>query len=203
MDIATRPEMAVSPNWSAVRALAELAKLPERLDDQQLAMVDRMANLPCPALPLCSRGDVEDALLVLMATLPKQASGEADGVLRVEGYLHTLGPMPKKQLDFMRDEALRTCEWMPAPATLERIAQRWQRADDATTALGRAAIRARQERQFRLDDARRALRFGTLEQARIDVLSDRIKSILEAEGLLWRCECGSYCARPHQFDAAQ
>jgi len=156
----------------------------------------------CPApLPVATDGELEERLLLLMSALPRQTAGDIDGALKIEAYLLVLRSrqMPAAQLDFMTRRALETCRWMPAPAQLLELAAEWTRNDEAVQACARAGALAWRERERRLDDARRALIRGELDQAGIDALPQRFVDIFETQGLLRRevTEDGArYTARP-------
>jgi hypothetical protein len=133
--------------------------------------------------------------LRVLSIMPRQQADDLTAELRVETMLRMLGHLPRPTLDWMADESLRRFTFHPSIKELLDLAKEWTRGDDSVLARARAARLARDERQARLDDARRALRIGELDQDGIDALDERIRIILEAEGLLWRCECGSYTAR--------
>jgi hypothetical protein len=130
------------------------------------------------------------------AALPRQSADDINGKLRLAAYRRKLGHLPAAQVNYLADQALERCKWFPTIAECLAIAAEWQRGDEPVLVKARAERVARDERQARLDDARRALRIGELDQDGIDALDERIRIILEAEGLLWRCERGSYAARP-------
>lgn len=167
--------------------------------------MEELASSPLPALAPASDGELEERLLLLMATLPRQTAGERDGVLKVEGYLRVLRglAMPVPQIEFMVDAALARCAWMPAPTQLVEMAGEWERDDHSLRCQRNAKALARREREARFDETRAALRRGELDQDAIDALDEWSAMVFEAEGLLWRCDCGSYVARPqHTMDAA-
>lgn len=133
--------------------------------------------------------------MVIMA-LPQQSSDELTGHFKVEGFVHVLRDLPEPQIDFMIDEVLRTCEWLPSPAKTLKIANNWKRVDEPAQARAIAAHKARDERQARLDDDRAALLGGPVTQDWVDALPERHAEILETEGFLYRCrECGSHTQR--------
>ena len=172
-----------------------MSALPERLDDTMLARVEAYAAAPLPSLP---RTDDQHMLqfLRVLSTMPRQQADDVTAELRVEMMMRLLGHLPRVTLDWMAEEALRRFTFHPSVKELLDLAKEWTRGDDSIRARSRAEFLARRERQARLDDARRALRLGNLDQDAIDALDERIKRICEGEGLLWRCDCGSYVARP-------
>lgn len=165
-----------------------------------MARLITLAKSPLRALPAIERDDLDDRI-DLMLTLPRQKiEGEVAGALKFESYHVVLGNLPLVQIDWMVREVLRTCEWMPSPAQCLKIAERWQRSDVATQARALAEGKVRREHQARLDENRHRLQRERCEQDWIDALPDRHREVFEVEGLLWRCECGSYAQRSQWRD---
>lgn len=184
-----------SPSLSAGSKLDALRNLPARLDDQTLARVEALANSPLRPLPSIEAGALEEWLMLLM-TLPHQASGRVDGVLKVEAYSLALRRLPQPQIEFMVEEAIRTCRWLPSPAECLAIADKWRRHDAAVESRHLAKSISRREREARLDGARAALKAGTMDQAAIDALPERWRRIFETESLLRLHPDGSFTLRP-------
>jgi len=175
--------------------LAALDSLPARLDDATLTRVEALALAPLRPLPPIEPVELDRQLLLIM-TLPKQTASGVAGAIRAEAYAHLLKDMPAAQVEWMVDQVLRRCEWLPAPAKCLAIAEEWHRADEPVQARWKAEALARRERQARLADTRERLRTERCEQDWIDALPERTKAILETEGLLRRCDdCGSYAQR--------
>lgn len=167
-----------------------------------LARVEAYAAAPLPALPKADETHMLQFLRTL-SIMPRQQADSVTAELRVEMMLRMLGHLPRSALDWMADQALRRFTFHPSIKELLDLSAEWTRDDDAVRARSKAGRLALDERQARLDDARTALRRGELDQDGIDALPDRVKAILETEGLLWRCDCGSYAARPQTpMDAA-
>lgn len=179
--------------------MAELTALPARLDDQALALVEQVASAPLPALP-----EIDDKFVAVclrsLSILPRKADDDLTGELRNKLYRRKLRHLSRPQLSFTVETALDECEWFPTPAQLSEIAKRWQRTDEAVQARNRAETLARKERNTRLDENRRQLQRERCEQDWIDALPDRHCEVFEVEGLLWRCECGSYAQRSQWRD---
>jgi hypothetical protein len=167
---------------------------PARIDDRQLAVLDAVAQAPLPALPRCDEDHFAKCMRTL-ATLPRQQSDEVKGELQFNLYRKMLGHHPAQALSFLCETALIECDWFPTIKQCLAILGRWQRCDDAVQAKRLAEGLARRERQTRLDEARRALRNGTMDQAAIDALPERWRQIFETEALLWRHADGAYTLR--------
>lgn len=140
---------------SAVERLAQsiddldLETLPERLDDQQLAMVRRIADAPLPSLPPANERDVGKCLRAMLAVLPRQQSDELSGELFVEVYLRQLGDMPGPKVVYMMDQAIRQCRWFPTVAECLEIASGWRRVDADTMRRAKASERYNREMRAR------------------------------------------------------
>lgn len=177
-------------------ALARLARLPVRLDDATLNQVEVYAASPPPALPQA------DETMVLqfsrmMADMPRQGMDAVSGTVKTENMQRHLGHLPRPCVNWMMDVVHARFTFYPSIKELLELAAEWRRDDEAVRARAKAAVRARDERLARLDDARRALRAGTLDQDAVDSLPERTLAILTTDGLLWRCPgCGSHTARP-------
>ena len=126
-------------------------------------------------------------MLILLSTLPRQKRGGDEGAIAVGGYVRAIGAMPVDQLRFMIDTALAECEWMPAPATLSKIAGRWKRSDADVRARRKAARIAELEHQERLNVARRWIRRVKVDPDWLASLDPQIIDILTGEHILRRC----------------
>lgn len=195
---ATLPETtgtASRKQSTADLALAQMAALPARLDDQQLARVEAYAAAPLPALP---RTD-ETHMLRFIRTLdvmPRQPANQATGELKLELMLRMLGHLPAASLDWMVAEVMRRFTFYPSIKELLDLSAEWTRSDAGVRARSVAQRLARDERQARLDDTLRQLRTERCEQDWIDGLDERTVAIAEGQGLLWRCDdCGSFAQR--------
>lgn len=160
-----------------------------------LARVESYAAAPLPPL---AKTDEQHMLqfLRMLSIMPRQQADDVTAELRVEMMTRMLGHLPRVTIDWMADQALRRFTFLPSVKELLDLSLEWTRGDDAVRARVKAGRLALDERQARLDDARAALRCGEIDQDGIDALPDRVKAILETEGLLWRCDCGSYAPRP-------
>lgn len=174
----------------------DLTALPARLDNSTLAMVEQVARAPLPALAPCDDDYLVKCLRMMQAAIPRQRSDELGGSLLLQAYKRQLSGYPRRAITFLTDTAIAECEWFPQVAKCREILARWKRDDEAQRRKQVAGRITAQEWQARLDDVAAALRRQELDQDAIDALPERLRAILETRSLLWRCDCGSYVARP-------
>lgn len=174
--------MPSTVDWASID-LTVLADLPARLDDQQLAVVERIARLPAPVLPPAP----EDHFLKCMRTLrllPGRQDDDLSGELRLNLYRRHFAHYPAPALSYLAERATLELQWFPTPKECKAILDQWERTDPEFRAVRFARHAASKERQARLDDARRRGRAGELTQEEADALPERIRDILRTEGVL-------------------
>lgn len=172
--------------------LAMLRTLPDRLNDDQLALVTRIAYAPLPDLPKANAEQFA-ACLRRMAVLPRRADDDSKGEQRVKIFARLLGDYPLEALGFMTRVVLERCTFHPVPAECLAILKERGRADDAPKAQALAFRIADDERRARLADL--AKRCEILTQPEIDALPDSVKRSLENKCKLWRLPSGRYIPR--------
>lgn len=161
-----------------------LASLPARLDDDQLALVERVAAVPVPALPPADPEHLDRCLAALDASLPRQADGEVSGSLRLSVYRKELKHLPKAAVSFLYQEAVRKCRWFPTIAECLAIAGEWRRGDEPVQARAKAEALARRERELRMDEAMGALQRGELDDEAVNAWPEWWKLIAQTRGLI-------------------
>ena len=147
----TELESRTAQQWPST---ADLRNLPERLNDQQLAMVTELANSPLPPLPICDEGHFLKCLRTMLAVLPKRATDELSGELLANAYRRMLGHHTKAEINFMTEMVLTRCKWFPTIAECVEILGEWRRYDEHTEARSHARYLANSERRKRLIDDR-------------------------------------------------
>lgn len=170
------------------------ASTPVRLNDQDLAALEKVAAAPLPTLPPCDSRHFDQCLRILVAALPRKGADDIGGELMVAAYRRKLGHMPLEQINFMTDQALEQCKWFPTIMECLEIASRWERRDEHVRQQSRAIALVGWEKQARMEDAMSAMDAGTITQAEIDALPPRWQSIAETRGYLRRVE-GGYMLR--------
>jgi hypothetical protein len=157
-----------------------------RLTDSQLAAAEALAAAPLPALVAADTQFFAQCLR-LLDTLPRRKDDDVGGQLRVRAYELAIGKRSKVELEFMVTEALRNSKFFPSTSECVEILSRWSRDDEAVKERNRAETAARHERQARFDDVMRRLSRGECDQAAIDALPYRWKTMAETYGYL-RCD---------------
>lgn len=127
----------------------DLESLPERLDDDQLTMVRKIATAPLPCLPPVTERHLAQCLRVMLAVLPRQQSDDLAGELFVAAYYRQLGHMPTDQISYLADQATKQCRWFPTIAECLEIASGWRRCDADTLRQSKAWGRYHRERSLR------------------------------------------------------
>ena len=157
-----------------------------------LAVVEKMANLPLPALQPCDERHFAQCIRVMLATLSKRNSDDLSGDLLLAAYRRMLGHHPREAIDYLCVEVLARCKWFPTIAECSEIIVGWKRKDNRPV----AAARARHERQARLEGVMAALERGELTGEQIGAMPERFLQIALTRGLVWFDPDGTYRPRP-------
>ncbi|AOR76325.1 hypothetical protein BES08_05785 [Novosphingobium resinovorum] len=179
---------------SSIASLGSTA-LANRLDDGMLAAVQALAAAPLPAPEPCDAQHFNQCLRVLLANLPKRNSDDISGKLLISTYQKKLGNLPKDQISFIADRAITECEWFPSIAECLRLAEGWERNDDAVRVRREATVAARWERQARFEEMMARLAAGDVDQSEIDGLPVSWLEVAETRGHLRREDGGRYTSR--------
>ncbi len=157
-----------------------------RLDDDQCRALAVIAEAPLPVLPPVDDEHLMQSLAVLDANLPRKASDDASGKLRVAMLRRKLGHMPKEQFDFMCNAVIDSEEWFPPIAVFLRYAAEWRRPDERERARARNLLE--RERHARMEDALRRLKWegDSVTQEEVDSWPEGWKRIAATQGLLHR-----------------
>ena len=166
----------------------DLTDLPDRLDDQQLATVEVIAQAPLPALPACDEVHFAKCLRVMLAVLPRQATDEIGGELVVATYLRQLGHWPRPAISYLADKATATCRWFPTIAECNDILATWRRWDEASERRLKARAIAARERNARRDEelSRGPAMQMTITQEDVDLMGQQMISLGLSCGALVR-----------------
>ncbi len=172
--------------------LTVLIDLPERLDDSTLALVERIASLPVPALAAAP----EDHFLKCMRTLtllPSRQEDDLSAELRLALYRRHFGRYPAEALSHLVERATLECKFFPSPAECKAILDRWSRTDGPFRAHRLATLRRAQEWQARFDDVMARFHRGEVTQEEADALPERWRQIAATRGHLRE---GTFALRP-------
>lgn len=168
-----------------------------RLNDRQLAEMERVANLPLVAPAPCDAAEFAK-LMRSLSILPSRSDDDLTGKLRLNIYHRMMGQYPRSAIAYMVETALATLDWFPTPKQCLEILSGWLDRDAVEhkhrTAMAASAVR--QERQARLGEVLDALDRRALDQEKIDALPDQVKVIGSERGFLRLHDDGIYRARP-------
>lgn len=164
----------------------DLTKLPARLDDATLAMVQDIARSPLPPPVPCGEKHFSKCLRIMLAVLPRQAADEISGELFVAAYQRKLGHYPEAAINFLADRAMEQCRWFPTIAECLEILTGWTRYDEHTRRRADAIRIAGAERRQREDEQRewRWASMKALSQSDVDGMTDQVRRIGLACGAL-------------------
>lgn len=178
-----------------------LDTLPERLDDETLAMVTELANCQLPASQPC--GDVHFVqCLKSLDILPRRQDDGDGGRLKVKLYQRHLAGFSEEAMSYLAFHATRHCDWFPTIAECFRILAAWPNRERDDQRRCRARALAQNEYQVRQEQVLELLRQRALDQDAIDDLSDHIKRIAAEKCYLHALTDGTYRIRPDFFDLA-
>lgn len=181
-------------------------RLPKRLDDEQLAMVEMVASSPLPDLPPCGEAYFLKCIRTMQAALPRRQADELSGDLVTSAYQRMLGAEPRAAISFLTERALDECQWFPTIHECKAMLNDWNRDDVHSRIRDLARDRAAKEhssrqweRQAQFDEVMHRLAAGTVPQAEIDALPEQWKAVGETRCYLWRHADGSYTPRGNGF----
>lgn len=172
----------------------DLTRLPDRLDDQQLAAVREIAEAPLPTLPICDERTFGQALRMMLAALPRRNADDISGELFVAAYERQLGHLNRFQVEYLMDKALQRCRWFPTISECIEIAGEWRRDDEALRRKREAESMVRSEEHARHWDRHRIhneYRERKLTQADVDKMTPVLVDIGLTCGALRRDENGN------------
>ena len=163
-------------------------------------MMDGLAaviSCPIPEQVECPKAYLDQALLGMMAVLPRQGKDAATGAILVEQYVRKLAKHPKGAIAYLWSTSIDRLKWFPTIAECHEIAGEWvSRAQELKHAKSIAESKIAREKDLRLRDAIDLLRSGKADQADVDTYPERWKALAAEQGYLWRLKDGSYLIRP-------
>lgn len=163
--------------------------------------LEAVISCPIPEQVECPKAYLDQALLGMMAVLPRQGKDAATGAVMVEQYVRKLGKHPKGAIAYLWSTSIDRLRWFPTIAECHEIAGEWvSRAQELKHAKSIAESKIAREKDFRFRDAIDGLRKRTVSQADLDGLEDKWKAYAAEQGYLWRMKDGSYLIRPKTMD---
>lgn len=152
------------------------------LSDEQFHAIARFAASPPPALPLASPDELREMIAFLAGSLKAPRTGLEAGKIKLGAYRLALADQPKAALTHAVQVAIRTMEWLPAPAELLKIARSFTAPEQRAHERAKAMTFARRQRLF--DQTLRNIRERKLLTEELAALDDHTAKVAETQGTL-------------------
>lgn len=140
------------------------------LSDEQFHAIARFAASPPPALPLASPDELREMIAFLAGSLKAPRTGLEAGKIKLGAYRLALADQPKAALTHAVQVAIRTMEWLPAPAEILKIAEGY--CGPERLAYSRAQRLARDRRQRLFDERCKAIRSRAIPAHELHALTE-------------------------------
>lgn len=140
------------------------------LSDEQFHAIARFAASPPPALPLASPDELREMIAFLAGSLKAPRTGLEAGKIKLGAYRLALADQPKAALTHAVQVAIRTMEWLPAPAELLKIAEAYCGPEKLAHSRARRLYRDRCQRLF--EERCKAIRSRTFPVDQLHTLSE-------------------------------
>lgn len=150
------------------------------LSDEQFHAIARFAASPPPALPLASPDELREMIAFLAGSLKAPRTGLEAGKIKLGAYRLALADQPKAALTHAVQVAIRTMEWLPAPAELLKIAEGFTAPE--RLAHTRAQRLAQDRRQRLFEETLRKCRDRTLSHDELQALPDQHAKVAQTQG---------------------
>lgn len=150
------------------------------LSDEQFHAIARFAASPPPALPLASPDELREMIAFLAGSLKAPRTGLEAGKIKLGAYRLALADQPKAALTHAVQVAIRTMEWLPAPAELLKIAEGFTAPE--RLAHTRAQRLAQDRRQRLFEETLRKCRDRTLSHEELQALPDHHAKVAQTQG---------------------
>lgn len=181
-DLVTQAQTAcltLAPNTPAARILTNTADEFD-LSDEEFAIVARVASEPAPVIPVATEDEINAIVGALAGTLKAARTSLSQGRLQRGVYRKVLGHLTREALKSAADQALRTCDWMPSPSELLKLAEGHKATE--TLLHGRAVALTRNRRQRLFDLTLAELRERKLPEASLADLDPHTAKVAETQG---------------------
>ena len=181
---------------TAGSTLEMLKALPDRLDDEQFALVRQIARAPVPELPRIGSEAFAKAMKML-DTLPRRRDDADSGELRYRVYEIGLRDLPAKQIWWTVEEAIRERKFCPSVREFRDLAKGWVRQDEALEVNRLARRLAASEINARhLDSLPKPPDPPPLTQEQVDAMTPEFINLGLKTGALIKDETGKVVVNP-------
>lgn len=181
MEIATAAQTAslmLAPTSEAANLLTNV-KDERELSDEQFSLVARIAAGPPPALPTVTDDDMRKLIGTMAGTLKAPRSSSDEGRLKLAVYKRMLGHLPLAALQHATHTALATLEWMPTPAEILKLAEKFTAPERFAHARAQRLARDRRQRIF--EETLRNCKDHTLSHDELQALPDHVAQVAQTQ----------------------
>jgi hypothetical protein len=140
------------------------------LSDEQFHAIARFAASPPPALPIVTPDELREMIAFLAGSLKAPRTGVEAGKIKLGAYHLALADQPKAALTHAVQVAIRTMEWLPAPAELLKIAEGYCGPEKLAHSRARRLARDRHQRLF--EERCKAIRSRTFPVDQLHTLTE-------------------------------
>lgn len=141
------------------------------LSDEQFHAIARFAASPPPVLPRASPDELREMIAFLAGSLKAPRTGVEAGKIKLGAYRLALADQPKAALTHAVQVAIRTMEWLPAPAELLKIAEGYCGPEKLAHSRARRLARDRRQRLF--EERCKAIRSRAIPPDEFHTLTDQ------------------------------
>jgi len=150
------------------------------LSDEQFHAIARFAASPPPALPIVTADELREMIAFLAGSLKAPRTGIEAGKIKLGAYRLALADQPKAALTHAVQTAIRTMEWLPAPAELLKIAESFTAPERLAHTRAQRLTRDRRQRLF--EETIRKCRDRTLSHEELQALPDHHAKVAQTQG---------------------
>lgn len=140
------------------------------LSDEQFCAIERFAASPPPALPIVTPDELREMIAFLAGSLKAPRTGVEAGKIKLGAYRLALADQPKAALTHAVQVAIRTMEWLPAPAELLKLAEGYCGPEKLAHSRARRLARDRRQRLF--EERCKAIRSRTFPVDQLNTLTE-------------------------------
>lgn len=150
------------------------------LSDEQFRAIARFAASPPPALPTATEDEMREMIAFLAGSLKAPRTGLEAGKIKLGAYRLALAGQPKAALTYAVQTAIRTLEWLPAPAELLKLAESYAAPERRAHAKAQWIERTRRQRLF--EETLRKCSKRELSHDELQALPDHTAKVAQTQG---------------------
>lgn len=173
-------EIALATDRPMASLMPLLVKCETDLTDEQFASLARFADGPPPATPPADEDAIREVVAFLAGALKAPRTGLREGRIKLGAYRLALTGIPADALEYAVTKAIKTLEWLPAPAELLKIASEFQAPE--LRAHEKAKLMTHRRRQRLFEETLRNIRDRKLLPEELAALDDYTAKCAETRG---------------------